>query len=119
MQGNTESGAACRSHASRAAVAGGLLLGILAAAGAARADAIDGNWCAGDGRTLTIDGPRIVTPGGASITGAYNRHGFAYTVPPSEAGAGGEVRMVLLNEETVRMVTGLQPEIWHRCDVIS
>ena len=34
----------------------------------ARADAIDGNWCADDGRVMTIEGPRILTPGGHRIS---------------------------------------------------
>jgi len=41
------------------ALAAGLLTAV-----PARADAIDGNWCAGDGRSMTISGPAIVTPGG-------------------------------------------------------
>jgi hypothetical protein len=92
----------------------------LGAAGAASADVIDGNWCAGDGRTLSIAGPRIITPGGSALTGDYSRHRFAYTVPPPEAGAGAQVSMQLLNEDTVRLVAGRAPEeIWHRCDVTS
>lgn len=50
----------------------------------ARADAIDGNWCAEDGRTLTINGPRITTPAGSTITGDYSRHGFVYVIPANE-----------------------------------
>ncbi|HET6468801.1 MAG TPA: hypothetical protein VFG43_10530 [Geminicoccaceae bacterium] len=108
-----------RGRGRAAALAGGAVIGLLATGETARADAIDGNWCAGDGRTLTIAGPRLVTPGGASITGDYDRHGFAYVVPPGEPGAGGRVAMVLLNEDTVRIVAGLEPAIWHRCDVVS
>ncbi|MFO1067954.1 MAG: hypothetical protein U1E14_05445 [Geminicoccaceae bacterium] len=86
----------------------------------ALADRIDGNWCAGDGRTLTIEGPRIVTPGGADIRGDYDRHAFAYTVPANEPGAGGKVLMVLLDEDTVRIAFGeTGEEVWHRCDVVS
>jgi hypothetical protein len=36
---------------------------------AAHADAIDGDWCSADGRSLSITGPTIRTPGGATITG--------------------------------------------------
>ena len=85
----------------------------------ARADAIDGNWCAADGRTFSIDGPRIVTPGGTATTGDYTRHGFAYVIPAGEAGTGTRVTMVLLNEETVRLTAGAAPELWRRCDVTS
>ena len=64
--------------------------------GAALADAIDGDWCHGDGRRLSINGPDIVTPGGARLKGDYDRHHFSYVVPASEPGAGGTVAMVLL-----------------------
>ena len=43
----------------------------LAAAPDARADAIDGMWCQGS-RSMQIDGPAIVTPGGISMTGEYD-----------------------------------------------
>ena len=66
--------------------------------GAALADAIDGDWCHGDGRRLSINGPDIVTPGGAHLKGDYDRHHFAYVVPSSEPGAGATVTMVLLSE---------------------
>jgi hypothetical protein len=89
--------------------------------GGARADAIDGNWCAQDGRVMSIDGPAIVTPGGSQISGNYSRHAFSYVVPPGESGAGATVLMILLNEETVRLApgNGAPEEIWHRCDVTS
>jgi hypothetical protein len=88
---------------------------------AARADAIDGNWCAADGRVMTIEGPVILTPGGHSITGDYSRHAFSYVVPDGESQAGSKVVMVLLNEETIELDPGggTEHEIWHRCDVIS
>lgn len=89
------------------------------AASPARADAIDGNWCAPDGRTMTIQGPRIQTPGGHVLNGDYNRHGFAYLVPEGEPGTGGRVIMILVNEETVRVALGEKQEIWHRCEVVS
>ena len=91
----------------------------LVAAGDLRADAIDGNWCAPDGRVFSIDGPRIITPGGHALDGDYSRHAFAYVAPPGEDGAGSQVLMQLLNEQTVRILAGLAPEIWRRCDVTS
>ena len=36
-------------------------IGALAMAGPAAADAIDGNWCASDGRSMSISGPDIVS----------------------------------------------------------
>lgn len=93
---------------------------ILLAPALALADAIDGHWCAPDGRAMTIEGPRIVTPGGHRITGDYSRPAFSYTVPAGENDAGATIA-VLLNEETVRLrpANGAEDEIWHRCDVIS
>jgi hypothetical protein len=87
----------------------------------ARADAIDGNWCARDGRVMTIEGPAIVTPGGSQISGNYSRHAFSYVVPPGESDAGSTILMILLNEDTVRIDpgNGAAEEIWHRCDVTS
>jgi hypothetical protein len=97
----------------------GLAAGAIVAmtAHAARADAIDGEWCLGPSH-FAIDGPNITTPGGNRIQGNYSRHGFDYVVPANEPGAGGRIDMVLLNEETVRLTRAGQagdPEIWRRC----
>src|SRR5438093_8049916 len=83
----------------------------------ARADAIDGDWCAADGRRLSILGPAITTPGGARITGDYSRHHFRYVVPKAEPGAGDTVEMSLRSEEEVWVQPRLDAEIeaWHRC----
>ena len=109
-------------HAKRVAaalLAGGCLY--LMPTAPALADAIDGEWCLGAAH-FAIDGPRILTPGGNRIEGNYSRHGFSYVVPASEAGAGGEIHMVLLNEETVslsRQGQSAAPEIWRRCKPTS
>jgi len=84
----------------------------------ALADAIDGDWCSGDGRQLSIQGPAIVTPGGTKMQGSYTRHSFDYTVPAGEPEAGQEVAMRLLNETTVQIRTGPADRphvIWRRC----
>lgn len=96
----------------------GLVLGLALAAGPARADAIDGNWCSTDGRYMTIEGPAITTPGGARIQGQYDRHHAAYVVPTAEPGAGQTVQMTLVNEQTVHAKRGAAegaPEVWKRC----
>jgi len=99
-----------------------LLLGcvaLVAGASLARADAIDGQWCFGSSH-FEINGPNIRTPGGNDIIGNYDRHGFSYVVPASEQGAGTEVVMVLLNEETVHLTRGrATPETWKRCKPVS
>jgi hypothetical protein len=90
---------------------------IVIAALPARADAIDGDWCAPDGRRLSISGPAITTPGGARITGDYSRHHFRYVIPKTEPGAGETVEMSLRSEEEVWVLprADAQIEAWHRC----
>jgi hypothetical protein len=92
---------------------------------AARADAIDGNWCLeGTRKFMTIDGVRIVTPGGSATEGNYTRHAFDYVIPPPEPQAGTVVGMLLANENTVYLKLGTKVvrrgepgvEIWHRCN---
>ena len=86
---------------------------------AAHADAIDGEWCLGTSH-FAIEGPNILTPGGNRIQGSYSRHGFVYVVPANEPGAGGEINMTLLNEETVQLIRkDSSPEIWRRCKPTS
>jgi hypothetical protein len=83
----------------------------------ARADAIDGDWCAPDGRRLSILGPAIITPGGARITGNYSRHHFRYVAPKTEPGAGETVEMSLRSEEEVWVLPrhDAPVEAWYRC----
>ena len=101
----------------RAAILGCLTL--LVSALPARGDAIDGQWCLGASH-FQINGPNIRTPGGNEMTGEYNRHGFRYVVPSNEQGAGTQIVMVLLNEETVHLTRGTSaPETWKRCKPIS
>lgn len=83
-----------------------------------RADQIDGDWCfPGDGRNLSIQGDDIVTPGGTSTKGDYTRHAFRYVVPDGDPGAGDEINMRQLNDQTMVL---LRPdgteETWTRCD---
>lgn len=89
------------------------------AAPPARADAIDGNWCHPEAGRLEILGPQITTPGGNRITGDYDRHGFRHVVPAEEPGAGANVDMVLVDDDTLhRMVApgpGAATEVWRRC----
>ncbi len=92
------------------------------AATPAAADAIDGTWCAVDGRIMEIKGPAITTPGGTDTTGNYGRHSFSYVVPGGENPAGETVRMVLKNENIVHLKIGDQAgeaEVWQRCKTVS
>jgi hypothetical protein len=96
-----------------------LLAALLCAAStAARADAIDGDWCAADGQHMTIQGPDIVTPGGARIKGNYDRHGFDYVVPAGESGSGESVAIVLRGEYLAVSRQGpadAPTKEWRRC----
>lgn len=85
-------------------------------AGEARADAIDGLWCAQDGRRIVIEGPAVTTPAGARLTGRYGRHDFAYVVPAGEPLAGATVTMLLRGETRVLVTFGSgATEEWNRC----
>ena len=82
------------------------------------ADAIDGSWCHNDGRKLSILGSLIVTPKGSRAEGIYSRHAFSYQVPPSDPEAGAQIRMVLINDDQMHLLTGKANsggETWRRC----
>ena len=87
------------------------------------ADKIDGDWCAGDGRHFSIEGPTIVTEEGLRLQGRYTRHAYSYTIPEPSRSAGQQVSMLLLNETTLNLwvgAPGATPiEVWRRCDVTS
>jgi hypothetical protein len=84
------------------------------------ADAIDGNWCNAEGENLHIDGAAIKTPGGASLTGEYDRHHFSYISPPGEKFAGETLNMTQHSEELMRMRLPDGGEMtWRRCEVVS
>ena len=100
-----------------------LAVAMIATAPLAHADAIDGDWCHA-AQNLNIQGPKIRTPGGLEVTGEYTRHSFVYTIPASEAGAGAQVAMQLLSEETMTLTrtagtSTIAQEVWKRCKPIS
>lgn len=99
------------------ATTGAALLALVSAP--AHADAIDGNWCNPDHGRIEILGPRIMTPGGNELSGAYDRHAFRYVAPAGEARPGAEVDMVLVDDDTMHRVVapgdGAKIEVWRRC----
>lgn len=102
----------------------GLLLAM--SAHSALADQIDGTWCAPTGESMTIEGPRVVIPGGKVLQGRYDRHNFSYDVPAGEVNAGGRVDANQIDDQHIRVTTApaAQTEpaphaIWTRCDVVS
>jgi hypothetical protein len=81
-----------------------------------QADAIDGDWCTKSGRHLSIEGPKIKTPGGKNMTGNYDRHGFDYVIPKGESDSGKNAVMVIHDDETMQMTIGKgKAQIWKRC----
>ncbi len=85
----------------------------------ASADAIDGDWCFAT-QNLHIQGPRIRIPSGLEMTGDYSRHGFQYTVPATEPGAGTAISMQLFSEELMQLTrAGGVLEMWRRCKPVS
>jgi hypothetical protein len=83
---------------------------------AAKADAIDGDWCDKGGRFMSVDGPKVLTPGGNSITAEYDRHAITYTAPRGEKEAGRKIDMRVLDDENAeRQVDGGPLKPWHRC----
>lgn len=101
----------------RTALLSSLAIAGLIAAGSARADSIDGHWCTENGLRMTIQGPSLLSPGGARLSGDYSRHGFRYVAPAGEPGGGGGVELVLQGENLVRALAsqGSIEPIWRRC----
>ena len=92
----------------------------------ALADKIDGTWCSPAGKTMTIMGRRITTPGGNRLIGNYTRHTFNYDIPADEPGAGGRVWAEQLNEQTIAVTNYAGEEreagpreLWSRCEAVS
>jgi hypothetical protein len=100
---------------------GVLAIVLVFSAGAASADPLDGRWCMAGGGRMSIDGSRVTTPGGAQMTGEYDRGSLVYAMPGLEPGSVLRVSLTLLDEERLRMAINqagaknARPEIWHRC----
>lgn len=92
---------------------------LLIQAGAAHADAIDGDWCSVDGtQRMSIQGPTIKTPGGKTLQGNYTRHAFDYVVPSGEQGSGEAVSILLRGEYLAVSRQGASDaplKEWRRC----
>ena len=108
----------CSRHFVRPLLAAALCL----AGSAARADAIDGDWCNPEGKHIVIKGPEITLPDGAQLNGNYTRHSFAYTVPDGQPAAGTPMIMTLVNENLAVAKAyrgGVLPVTWKRCEHVS
>jgi hypothetical protein len=99
------------------------VIGFTLIASPALADAIDGDWCGG-GKHLSIKGPQITLPSGASMQGQYRRHEFAYKIPAGDVDAGQVIYMHVLSDEEMNLYHVKDnkpgaPETWKRCEVTS
>ena len=74
---------------------------LFTAAQPALADQINGNWCSPDGQSMTVDGPRVVTPGGHTVTANYDRHHVDYRIPEGEPSSGDRFSADQLNHEQI------------------
>ncbi|MGI9387039.1 MAG: hypothetical protein ACR2OX_06380 [Methyloligellaceae bacterium] len=99
---------------------------LIAFAPSALADIIDGTWCSPLGKTISIDGPSVVTPGGNTVVARYDRHHIDYVIPAGEPNAGDRLAADQLNEEQIRVSvvsdaksSTVAPEIWTPCKPIS
>lgn len=93
-------------------------LAALMQAGAAHADAIDGDWCSTDGQRMSIRGDNITLPSGKQILGNYSRHAFDYVIPSGDSGAGDTVNVILRNEYLAfsrQGANGDRSTEWRRC----
>ena len=82
------------------------------AAGQARAQDFNGDWCHRDGRKMSIQIPEIVLPSGSKVLGVFDDDRFVYVVPDGEPGAGQVVLMVWVDEAPGRV---LPPHVWVKC----
>lgn len=90
------------------------------------ADRIDGNWCSPEGRSISVDGPNVVTPGGRTITANYNRHHVDFEIPKGEPDSGNRFSADQLNDEEISVsiiragdAGADKAVIWRQCKPIS
>ncbi len=104
-----------------------LLLAFGAAPGGdARAGGLDGAWCSPDGRRLTLQGDRVITPNGRDVAGSYLSDAFRFRMPQGEWAAGAEIWLEPKGPDAARVSrlrdnhSGPPPhDLWRRCDAIS
>ncbi len=93
---------------------------------AALADRIDGNWCSAEGKSISVDGPRVTTARGTPVDANYNRHHVDYIIPTGEPDEGNHFQADQLNDDQIRVVIVRLPggdakpaEIWTPCKPVS
>lgn len=97
-----------------------LALAFLAVPGSAFADELTGDWCNNEDGKLTIQGSRIITPGGMEVEGDYTRHRFEYTAPSGDWNGGGNIVIRQFSDELMELsVDGGPGKKWTPCLVTS
>ena len=93
---------------------------------AALADRIDGTWCSTDGKSVSVDGPRVVTSRGNAVNANYDRHHIDYVIPAGEPDEGGIFQADQLNDNQIRVILigadgkpKSEAEIWTPCKPVS
>jgi hypothetical protein len=95
---------------------------LAASAGAAP---LDGEWCAPDGRILTIAGEDVITPSGQETAAGYDRdRNLIYSGPQGDAEEGQEILVSPAGSERIalrRTIAGREEpaEQWQRCPVLT
>ena len=97
-----------------------VLIGFFFTASSAMADALDGDWCNPNDGKLTVDGSKIITPGGIEVIGNYTRHRFDYTAPAGDWQAGKSIVLQQFSDELMEVsVDGGKGVPWRPCQVVS
>jgi hypothetical protein len=91
----------------------------------ARADQINGTWCApGGGKSIRVEDASVISPGGKTVTANVVRHHVDFVIPPGEPDAGATFYADQLSDEQIRVTIKSKagvtaPEIWTPCKPVS
>ena len=84
--------------------------------------ALDGQWCSGDGRTISVNGAAVVAANGLTATAVYSEKALSFTEPRADGREGPQIWMEPKGPDHVRVstVSALQKEppphdLWARC----
>lgn len=99
---------------------------LIAATQPALADRIDGNWCSPKGQSISVDGPKVITPGGNAVTANYDRHHVDFEIPKGEKNSGDRFSADQLNDDEISVSIipasgegSSKAVIWMPCKPIS
>jgi hypothetical protein len=78
---------------------------------------INGRWCDASGRSFTIDGEQIMTPGGQHATGRFSSNAFVHEGPREQPPFDKKAAMIVTGDDEIG-ITGAPMwtvDFWHRC----